>query len=69
MNYTELYRHLKIITHTTDDIDPDSLVNSLKQLDESLNATALPAKLKHYLSKRSYIKALNYIEENILADE
>ena len=69
MNYKELYRNLKVITLTTDNIDKDSILNSLKQLDESLNAASLPPKLKHYMSKRSYIKALNYIEENILADE
>lgn len=69
MNFSELYKHLKVITQTTDDLSQDSIVNSLKQLDESLNNASLPSQLKHYLSKRSYIKALNYIEENSLGDE
>ena len=69
MNFNELYKHLKVITQTADDLSQDSIVNSLKQLDDSLNNASLPSKLKHYLSKRSYIKALNYIEENSLGDE
>ncbi|MGZ0709881.1 hypothetical protein ACWPKO_16260 [Coraliomargarita sp. W4R53] len=42
----------------------ETMVHILGRLDVCANATLIPARLKHYLSKRSYIKALAWLADS-----
>ncbi len=41
----------------------ESLVDVLKRLDELARTSAIPDRLEHYLSKRSYEKALAWLDD------
>ena len=41
----------------------ENMSQILARLDEVVNDTDAPERLKHYLSRRSYVKALAWIED------
>jgi hypothetical protein len=41
----------------------ETMVQVLARLDASVNASHTPVGLKHYLYKRSYVKALAWLED------
>ncbi len=43
--------------------DGESLVNVLQRLDELARTPNIPDRLEHYLSKRSYEKALAWLDD------
>ena len=40
----------------------DAFLESLREIDRFAGEEMLPKKLAHYLSRRSYLKALEYLE-------
>lgn len=50
--------------------DPDvSMVETLARLDACASAASTPEPLKHYLSRRSYVKALAWLEDPSIPHE
>ena len=41
----------------------ETMVQVLERLDSSAQSDSTPPKLKHYLVQRSYVKALDYIDD------
>lgn len=61
---TELLRlDLERITQKRALADGESLVDVLKRLDEFTQISSIPDRLEHYLSKRSYAKALEWLDD------
>ena len=56
----EIEQCLKQITQTEG--NTEALVEALKRLDEIAKSTDLPKQLVHFLQKRSYEKALLYLQ-------
>lgn len=67
MSYTDLTMDsikadLEIVTQLVSVPEGDSLVMALRRLDAVAKESALPAQLQHYLLRRSYVKALAWLE-------
>ena len=62
MDAEQLINDLKIVTQTVPMPEGDSLAEALRRLDHAIEAHALPSQLVHYLSRRSYVKALAWLE-------
>ncbi|MAH40547.1 MAG: hypothetical protein CML08_04000 [Puniceicoccaceae bacterium] len=41
----------------------DSYLETVRQVDHYVKEKALPKKLAHYLARRSYLKALEYLKD------
>ncbi|HCR36594.1 MAG TPA: hypothetical protein DIU37_00420 [Opitutae bacterium] len=69
MNYSELKQLLDIILGRGPRGMP--VIEALKRLDQYGvdHAQELPQRLKHFLERRSYEKAANFIEENSLGNK
>lgn len=53
---------LEIATQLISAPEGDSLVLALRRLDASAKGGSLPAQLQHYLERRSYVKALAWLD-------
>ena len=62
MHYDCLRKDLEFVTQKRVLEVGDSLVEALKRLDEAQH-TDLPDRLQHYLSQRSYTKALLWLDD------
>ena len=61
MYYDFIRKDLEFVTQMRELEAGDSLVDALKRLDEA-QRNDLPDRLQHYLSKRSYTKALLWLD-------
>jgi hypothetical protein len=64
MQYSTLKTKLVQLVHGSSNLDGLTLSRTLADLDHWATDTSLPPKLRHYLEKRSYLKALNFLEES-----
>lgn len=62
MNSEDLISALKIVINTGDGFDSKLYLETIKRLDLHLAEAALSSKLKHYLSRRSYVKAYEFLK-------
>jgi hypothetical protein len=62
MDHEKLRVDLEYITQTRELCDGDSLRSVLARLDAAASEHGLPDRLQHYLIKRSYTKALNWLD-------
>ncbi|NCG08269.1 MAG: hypothetical protein GWO81_01660 [Verrucomicrobia bacterium] len=53
---------LEIATQLVPAPEGDSLVKALQRLDAAVEQGELPKQLRHYLERRSYVKALAWLE-------
>ena len=60
----KLLLHLKAITHPPASLSPESLLEAIRALDACLEQSraALHPRLRHFLERRSYTKALAFLE-------
>lgn len=65
----ELETDLKIVTQQLPVPNGDTLAEALRRLDAVAVAHTLPAQLQHYLQRRSYLKALSFLENPELPHE
>jgi len=63
MNDAILKKDLEWITQRTPLPEGESIANVLARLDEVARDPNLPERLAHYLSKRSYLKALEWLDD------
>jgi len=63
MEQEELRRDLERVTGARALNDGESLAAVLGRLDQASQSTELPAKFQHYLSRRSYVKALAWLDD------
>ncbi len=63
MNQDKLQVDLEYVTQKRPLSSNESLVEVLARLDEVSKEADLPKQLEHYLSKRSYLKALEWLAE------
>lgn len=66
MSFCSIEKSLRVLVGGTNEIDKEKIIQVLKSLDNDLvkNREVLPKKLIHFLEKRSYHKALEFIEES-----
>ena len=62
MNLTELHTYLKIATGAQAPSEHMTIRDALKHLDAIAAEPDLPKDLAHYLSRRSYVKALEWLD-------
>lgn len=62
MQMDELRADLEIATQLVPAPEGDSLVEALRRLDTAAKGGSLPAQLQHYLERRSYVKALAWLD-------
>lgn len=66
MNYADLRCDLAVVTRQSA-MDPgDTMVGVLARLDAASKRPEIPERLEHYLSKRSYMKALEWLDDPAL---
>lgn len=63
MTMEQLKSDLKCITGKRTIESTETMAQVLARLDEMAKSIDAPERLKHYLSKRSYVKALAWIED------
>ncbi|MEM1222464.1 MAG: hypothetical protein AAGH40_06840 [Verrucomicrobiota bacterium] len=63
VNFEELKLDLQIICKERELSEEDSLAALIKRLDAYAQRPDLPGRLEHYLSRRSYQKALAWIND------
>ena len=63
MTIKQLKSDLECITGKRTIEPTQTMVQVLARLDEMGNSIEAPERLKHYLNKRSYVKALAWIED------
>jgi len=63
MTMEQLKSDLECITAKRTIEPTETMAQVLARLDEMANSVDAPERLKHYLSKRSYVKALAWIED------
>ena len=63
MDMEQLQSDLELITGQRKLEGGDTMLQVLGRLDLNTNATHVPARLKHYLSQRSYVKALAWLKD------
>ena len=62
MNEGEIRTDLEIITGAEKAPEGETLSHALARLDAIARDPDLPERLEHYLSKRSYVKALEWLD-------
>ncbi len=64
MGLEQVHTTLQGLLAAIDNREGESIATHLRQLDELGQELGkeVPSKLRHYLEKRSYIKALNFLE-------
>ncbi|MGJ8650054.1 MAG: hypothetical protein ACSHX4_06830 [Opitutaceae bacterium] len=62
MERQQLRNDLECIVQKREVAEGESMVDILKRLDAVAKEPSLPKKLEHYLSKRSYLKALEWLD-------
>jgi hypothetical protein len=63
MTMEQLKSDLECITGKRTIESTETMAQVLARLDETAKSIDAPERLKHYLSKRSYVKALAWIED------
>jgi len=63
MDYADLKMELEYVTQRRPLREGDSLAKVLQRLDEAAHEQELPDRLKHFLGKRSYLKALAWLDD------
>lgn len=63
MTFEQLKADLECITGKRTIQATETMVQVLARLDEMAKSLDAPEQLQHYLSKRSYVKALAWIED------
>ena len=63
MTMEQLKSDLECITGKRTIESTETMARVLARLDEMAKSVDAPERLKHYLSKRSYVKALAWIED------
>ena len=63
MNEAQIRQDLECITQRRAVSEGESLKDVLARLDEVSKEPGLPERLEHYLSKRSYVKALEWLDD------
>ena len=63
MTMEQLKSDLECITGKRTIESTETMAQVLARLDEMVKSVDAPERLKHYLSKRSYVKALAWIED------
>ncbi|CAI8359737.1 MAG: Uncharacterised protein [Opitutia bacterium UBA7350] len=69
MLFDQLKADLEIITQVAPLPDGEPLFEVLRRLDQAVEEDSLPSQLEHYLSRRSYLKALAWLENPELTHE
>lgn len=62
MNYEEIRQNLQIVTGGQKPPEGTTIQEALRRLDEIAKLAELPRDLAHYLSRRSYVKALEWLD-------
>jgi len=62
MEFEKIRTDLEYITQSRALPEGEGLVNVLARLDQFAKQPSLPERLEHYLSKRSYVKALAWLD-------
>lgn len=62
MQREQLKSALRQVLGGIGDRGTDAFLESLREIDRFAGEEMLPKKLAHYLSRRSYLKALEYLE-------
>ena len=62
MNFDSLRSDLEVVTQQKKPSAGESFADVLRRLDATANESGIPVRLEHYLSKRSYVKALNWLD-------
>lgn len=62
MSEAEIRSDLECITGKSEPAEGESLRDVLRRLDERAKNEELPERLHHYLSRRSYVKALEWLD-------
>jgi len=62
MSYESLRADLEYITRQRPLPEEDTMLKLLNRLDQLAETPNLPKQLAHYLSKRSYVKALAWLD-------
>ena len=63
MEYEFLRADLLYVTQKKERPEGVAMVDVLTRLDEVARRPDLPERLEHYLSKRSYVKALEWLDD------
>lgn len=63
MERQQLREDLECIVQKREVAAGESMVDILKRLDAVAKEPSLPHQLEHYLSKRSYLKALEWLDQ------
>ena len=63
MDYEQLKIDLERISGKREMQSGETMVEVLERLDSSTQSDRIPSQLKHYLVQRSYVKALNFIND------
>ena len=63
MDFEQLKIDLQRISGKCEMQSGETMVQVLERLDSSAQSDSTPPQLKHYLVQRSYVKALDYIDE------
>ena len=64
MDTKNLEKDINLLIKGISNGDSEEYIKILNRVDEIVNTGNLPSKLSHYLSKRSYIKAIEFLKEN-----
>lgn len=62
MDREQIEIDLKCITQKQSLSPDETMIDVLRRLDSVAEQSDLPERLQHYLSKRSYLKALEWLE-------
>lgn len=62
MDRVQVKTDLECIAQQRPTSDGETMVDVLRRLDLVANEPDLPAQMQHYLSKRSYLKALEWLD-------
>ncbi|MGB0416845.1 MAG: hypothetical protein ACPGKS_08355 [Coraliomargarita sp.] len=63
MELGSLKKDLEVITQQSEPANGESFAAVLKRVDSVATTPGLPERLQHYLSKRSYVKALAWLDD------
>jgi len=69
MDFNSIRADLEVITYKRKPNAGETIANPLMRLDALCDEQELPAQLHHYLSKRSYVKAIAWLDNPDLPHE
>ena len=62
MDLADLKKDLKMAISGIGDVDKDNYLMAIKRMDAMSKDSSLPKQLQHFLSRRSYHKANDFLE-------